>query len=144
MAGGGQACNSPGGAVRFAHHGGVQFIAARGGEDGAAASVEQRVVLHDFDRRLHGIHRGSAGGEDGLPGLKRAMQGGAIRRILFRRQAVALDDPGAAVDGQRPCRRVLRDDGRREERQGGGEQGGAMRFHGLQPRPCAGRTQGLD
>ena len=42
----GDAGDAAGGAVAAVHDGGVEFVAAFGGEHGAAARVEERIVFH--------------------------------------------------------------------------------------------------
>ena len=46
------------------HHRGVHFLGAGGGEHGAAAGIEQRVVLERDDGGGHRVERGAAGGEN--------------------------------------------------------------------------------
>ena len=39
------------------HDGGVEFVLAVGGEDGALAGVEERIVFEDLDGGLDGVER---------------------------------------------------------------------------------------
>ncbi|MNY33415.1 hypothetical protein D3C86_1676930 [compost metagenome] len=107
VTGAGQARYGAGGAVDAVHHGGVQFVLAGGGEDRAASGVEQGVVFHGLNCGLNRVQRRAASGQHRRTGVQRRLQAGAIGGVAFRRQLGALDDARAAVDGQRPGRRVF-------------------------------------
>ena len=91
-----------------------------------------------FTTALIALFASPAAAQD-APGWSFAIHGGAVGGVLFRGQAVALDHAGAAMDGERPARRLdgdvvrhgLGDGGRGDQGDGGGEGDQAGQDHGF-------------
>ncbi len=80
----------------------VEIYVPIGGNRCPLAGIEQWIVLQRFQRRFDRIQRRTAPVQHRLPGLESFRQSGAIGRVLVRRQVRPVDNPGAAVQGQRP------------------------------------------
>ena len=109
------------------HDRGIQLVAAFGVEHSALAGVEQRRILHHPHRGDHRLARAAAALQHGVAGVERLIERGLVFGLLGRRQVLAGDDPGAAMDDQGGARRFGGDGCGGESE---GEDGG---FHGRAP-----------
>src|ERR1041385_2188482 len=84
---------------RSVHDRGVELVRSRRGVHGAAAGVEERIVLERDHGRADRVQALSSGSEDLVAGIQRALEPPAMYRLLCPGQAA--HDAGAAVDCDR-------------------------------------------
>ena len=89
-----------GGPVEAVHHRGVHLVAAGRGIDGAAAGVEQRVVLQRHHRGRHRVQRRAAAGQHRMAGTQHGAQPGVEGRLELGVHSGAAHGAGAAVDDE--------------------------------------------
>ena len=120
---------------RAIHHRGIELVHALAVEHGAAPGVEQRRVLQDLHRDNGRVHAGAAVGEHGVAGIERPREVIAIGLLRCCAQRGAIDDAGAAMDGDRDHGAVSQ--GRGGHEQGEAECGKRRTQHDLAtPRSC--------
>ena len=67
-------------------NGGIQFLNSLSGENRPAPCIEERIVLHDPNDRLHGLNAVPTLLKHLFSRGERGRQGSGIRRLLLRRQ----------------------------------------------------------
>jgi hypothetical protein len=102
------------------HDGSIELDRTGGGEDRPFASVEQRVILENPNRRFDGIETRAATLEDRVSTRHGEAQRRDVRGFTLRRHVLPEDGTGATMNDERDwrCRRAIL--GGRERRSGEG------------------------